>query len=133
MAKQRKLEPEYRLNIFYHKNPQTKKRSLVFLLRTIQEFVSFNYEILLEDKMLGRTLMMKIAGLHAPPSLMPATGEAVGKKEYRGLNGTYTMIVKKLDGTTNEFRLDISKEGVRILQRPKNPIVLISTEPVAPA
>ena len=130
MAKKKKPELEYRLNIFYHHNRHTKERKLVFLVRTIQEFVSFNYEILLEDKVEGRTIQIKIGGLNTPSSLMPGTGPALGKKEYTLLEGVYALVVRKLDGTTNEFRLEITTDRVRILDSPKNPLVLISAEPV---
>ncbi|MBI3004566.1 MAG: hypothetical protein HYY49_04030 [Ignavibacteriales bacterium] len=130
MARRKKPEAEYRLNIFYHEDRQTKERKLVFLFRTIQEFVSFNYEILLEDTVEGNTLHFNIAGLNAPSSLMPGTGAAHGKREYSDLNGAYTLVVKKLDGTTNAFRLAVSPERVRLLESPKNPIVLVSTEPL---
>ncbi|MBI4429490.1 MAG: hypothetical protein HY562_10270 [Ignavibacteriales bacterium] len=130
MVRKKKPEPEYRLNIFYHEEWQSKERKLVFLFRTVQEFVSFNYEILLEDKVEGRTLHIKIAGLNAPSSLMPGMGPARGKKEYNGLEGVYTLVVKKLDGTTNEYRLDFMHDRIRVLESPRNPIVTISTQPI---
>src|SRR3989338_3579710 len=110
MAKKKRPELEYRLNVFYHHDEQTKQRKLVFIVRTIQEFVSFNYEILLEDKVEDRTIQIKIAGLNTPSSLMPGTGPALGKKEYTLLEGVYALVVKKLDGTTNEFCLEITPD-----------------------
>ena len=130
MTKKKKPEPEYRLNIFYYYDKQTEEKKLVFLVRTIQEFVSFNYEILLDDKVEDRTIHIKIAGLNTLSSLMPGTGPARGKKEYTMLEGTYVLAVRKLDGTRTDFRLEITPDRVRILDMPKNPLVLVSAEPV---
>jgi len=126
----KKPDPEYRLNIFYHYDEQTKDRKLVFLFRTTQEFVSFNYEILLDDNVEDRTIRINIAGLNTPTSLMPGTGPAQGRKEYTMLEGTYLLVVRKLDGTRTDFRLEITADRVRILDTPRNPLVLISAEPV---
>ncbi|HLF20544.1 MAG TPA: hypothetical protein VI704_07125 [Bacteroidota bacterium] len=130
MTKKKKPEPEYRLNIFYYYDKQTKEKKLVFLVRTIQEFVNFNYEILLNDKVEDHTIHIKIGGLNTPSSLMPGTGPARGKKEYAMLKGTYLLVVSRLDGARNDFRLEITPHSVRILDIPKNPLVLVSAEPV---
>ena len=61
---------------------------------------------------------------------MPGGGAAVGFKEYSHLQGKYSLVVRKLDGATNEFRIEVAPDKVRILEAPKNPIILVSTEPV---
>ncbi|MBF8247953.1 MAG: hypothetical protein HW374_753 [Bacteroidetes bacterium] len=129
MANKKKKEPEYRLNIFYRPDVQAQKK-LAFLVRTIQEFVSFRYHVLLKDEIAGNRIQLNIAGLSAPSALMPGGGPAVGFKEYTHLRGEYSLIVKKLDGATNEFRIDIDTDQVRILESPKNPVILVSTEQV---
>jgi len=129
MANKKKTEPEYRLNIFYRPDVQVQKK-LAFLVRTIQEFVSFRYHVLLKDEIAGNRIQLNIAGLSAPSALMPGGGPAVGFKEYSHLRGNYSLVVKKLDGATNEFRIDIDTEQVRILESPKNPVILVSTEQV---
>ena len=130
MANKKRTEPEYRLNIFYLPDEQTQKKKLAFLVRTIQEFVSFQYHVLLKDEIAGSRIQLNIAGLSAPSALMPGGGPAVGFKEYSHLRGNYSLVVKKLDGATNEFRIDIDTDQVRILESPKNPVILVSTEQV---
>lgn len=130
MANKKRTEPEYRLNIFYRPDEQAQKKKLAFLVRTIQEFVSFHYHVLLKDEIAGNRIQLKIAGLSAPSALMPGGGPAVGFKEYSHLSGEYSLVVKKLDGAANEFRIEVDPDGVRILEAPKNPIILVSTEPV---
>lgn len=130
MANKKSTEPEYRLNIFYRPDEQTQKKKLAFLVRTIQEFVSFQYHVLLKDEIAGNRIQLNIAGLSAPSALMPGGGPAVGFKEYSQLRGNYTLVVKKLNGATNEFRIEVGPDEVRILETPKNPVILVSTEPV---
>lgn len=130
MANKKRTEPEYRLNIFYRPDEQALKKKLTFLVRTIQEFVSFQYHVLLKDEIAGNRIQLNIAGLSAPSALMPGGGPAVGFKEYSHLRGNYSLVVKKLDGAINEFRIEVDPDEVRILEAPKNPIILVSTEPV---
>ena len=86
--------------------------------------------VLLQDEIAGNRIQLKIAGLSAPSALMPGGGPAIGFKEYSHLHGKYSVVVKKLDGTMNEFRIQVYPDAVRILEAPKNPIILASTEPV---
>lgn len=130
MPTKKKPEPEYRLNIFYRTDGQTRKKKLAFLVRTIQEFVSFQYSVLLKDEVVGDRIELNIAGLSAPSALMPGGGPAIGFKEYSQLRGEYDLVVKKLDGATNEFRIDVDSNRVRILESPRNPVILVSTETV---
>ena len=130
MTNKKRTEPEYRLNIFYRPDEQAEKKKLAFLVRTIQEFVSFQYHVLLKDEIAGNRIQLNIVGLSAPSALMPGGGPAAGFREYSHLSGEYSLVVKKLDGAINEFRIDVDPDKVRILEAPKNPIILVSTEPV---
>jgi hypothetical protein len=130
MAKKKTVEPEYRLNIFYRYDEQTRQNKLVFLVRTVQEFVSFNYEIMLEEKVEGNIILLNIGGLNTPSSLMPGTGPARGKREFTGLKGLYALVVKKPDDTSNDFKIKILPDQVLIVESPKHPFVLLSNQPV---
>ena len=51
MTIKKKRDPDYTLNIFHHYDEKTKQNVAVFLVQTTKIFVSFRYEILLEDKL----------------------------------------------------------------------------------
>lgn len=130
MAQKKKREPDYTLNIFHHYDQQTKRKVLVFLVQTTKIFVSFRYEILLEDSLNGKDINIKILGLHIPELLMPQTGPAQGRRDYENLEGTYTLHVTKQDKTVNTFDVKITNYSVEIRQKPRNPFILISSDSV---
>ena len=126
----KKRDPDYMLNIFHHYDEKTKRNVVVFLVQTTKIFVSFRYEILLEDDIHDHEINLRITGLHVPELLMPQTGPAQGRRDYANLEGAYRVIVTKQDKTINEFSVDISKADVSIHQKPKSPFILISSDPV---
>ncbi len=130
MAEKKKRDPDYTLNIFHHYDEKTKRNVIVFLVQTTRIFVSFRYEILLEDGIMDHTINLKITGLHVPELLMPQTGPAQGRRDYENLDGTYRVIVSKQDKTLNEFSVDISSSKIEIKHKPQKPFILISTDPV---
>jgi hypothetical protein len=130
MASKKKRDPDYTLNIFHHYDEKTKRNVVVFLVQTTKIFVSFRYEILLEDKLASRDINLKITGLHVPELLMPQTGPAQGRRDYTNLEGNYRIIVTKQDKTVNEFSVDISPTTVVIKEKSVKPFILISSEPV---
>jgi len=130
MATKKKREPDYTLNIFHHYNEKTKQNVVVFLVQTTKIFVSFRYEILLDNKLSGHTVHVHITGLHVPELLMPQTGPAQGRCDYLNLDGVYTVIVTKQDKTINEFSVQISPETIEILHKPRTPFIIVSNDPV---
>jgi hypothetical protein len=130
MANKKKRDPDYTLNIFHHYDEKTKRNVVVFLVQTTKIFVSFRYELLLEDEIAGTEIHLSIKGLHVPELLMPQTGPAQGQRDYTQLNGTYHLVVTKQDKTVNKFSVHITPESVDIKERPKTPFVLVSNDPV---
>jgi hypothetical protein len=131
MTSKKKRDPDYTLNIFHHYDEKTKRNVVVFLVQTTKIFVSFRYEILLEDVLSDHTIKFHITGLHVPELLMPQTGPAQGRRDYTNLEGIFHIIVLKQDKTVNEFSVQITPTDIEIKQKPRNPFILISNEPVS--
>lgn len=125
----KKKKPEYRLRVFHH-HPETGKHSVAVVIETLKEFVSFRYEVLLEDQRIENEIHIRILGLHAPVSVMPGTGPARGIRFYTTLSGPATIHVKKLDGEKNEFAVMIGRTSVSLVRSPRQPFVFFSTDPV---
>jgi hypothetical protein len=68
--------------------------------------------------------------LHVPELLMPQTGPALGRRDYQNLNGQYTLHVTKQDRTLDIFQIEISSSSVEIKQKPRNPFILVSSDPI---
>jgi hypothetical protein len=130
MASKKKRDPDYTLNIFHHYDEKTNRNVVVFLVQTTKIFISFRYEILLEDKIVDKEIHLRITGLHVPELLMPQTGPAQGRRDYTQLEGTYHLMVTKQDKTINEFSVQISPKAVDIKEKPKTPFILVSNDPV---
>jgi len=130
MASKKKRDPDYTLNIFHHYDEKTKRNVIVFLVQTTKIFVSFRYEILLEDEIVDNEIHLRVKGLYVPELLMPQSGPAQGRRDYTQLEGTYHLVVTKQDKTVNEFSLHITPESVDIKQKPKTPFIIISNDPV---
>ena len=101
------------------------------MVETIKEFVSFAYEVLLEDHRSPRAIELKILGLHAPVSVMPGVGPARGYRFFEHLAGRQTFTVTKLKGEQNEFVVTIGPRTILLQQSPKDPFILFSTEPIS--
>jgi hypothetical protein len=130
MAMKKKRDPDYTLNIFPFYDEKSKRNVIVFLVQTTKIFVSFRYEILLEDEISNKEIHLRITGLHVPELLMPQTGPAQGRRDYTQLEGLYHLVVTKQDKTINEFSVQISPKSIDIKQKPKAPFILISNDPV---
>ena len=130
MASKKKRDPDYTLNIFHHYDEKTNRNVVVFLVQTTKIFVSFRYEILLEDEITGNEIKLRVTGLHVPELLMPQTGPAQGRRDYTNLHGTYRLVVIKQDKTVNEFSVLISPSAVDIKEKPRTPFILVSNDPV---
>ena len=129
MARSKKTkEPEYTLNIFRAQDPKTLHEGWVFLVRTVKEFVSFNYEILLSSTLGKNAITLKITGIHAPLLVMPGIGPAKGSVFLRDLVGPYALTVKKLNKEVNEFKIVLRDEIAHIRSVPDQPFITIRTE-----
>ncbi len=130
MRAKQKRDPIYTLNIFHHYDEKTKRNVIVFLVQTTKIFVSFRYEILLEDEIKERAIILKITGLHAPELLLPKTGPAQARRDYQNLMGEFNLTVIKQDKTRNEFLIQITQDNIEVKKKPKIPFILVSNEPV---
>ena len=129
MARPKKSkEPEYTLNIFRAQDPKSLQDGWVFLVRTVKEFVSFNYEILLSSAVATNAITLKITGIHAPLLVMPGIGPAKGSVFLHDLNGPYALTVKKLNKDANDFKIVLRNERAEIRKVPDKPFITIHTD-----
>ena len=131
MADKKKHDQNYTLNIFHHYDEKVKRNVIVFLVQTTKIFVSFRYEILLEEKLVDHEISLQITGLHVPELLLPQTGPAQGRCDYSNLDGLYKLIVTKQDETVNEFSVEISRAKIDIKHKPRTPFIIVSSDPVS--
>ena len=131
MAIKKKRDPDYTLNIFHHYNEKTKQDVVVFLVQTTKIFVSFRYEILLDNELVDHGINLRITGLHIPELLMPQVGPAQGRCDYTNLDGLYKLKVTKQDKTVNQFSVQISREKIEIKQRPRSPFIFVSGDAIS--
>ena len=103
----------------------------MFLVQTTKIFVSFRYEILLDNELDGHEINLRITGLHVPELLMPQTGPAQGRCDYTNLDGLYKLMVTKQDKTVNEFSVQISPAKIDIKHKPRTPFIIVSSDPVS--
>lgn len=123
--------PDFTLNIFPASEPESRKDGVIFVVQTTRIFVSFQYTVLLEHDLKGRTLRLRIKGLHAPELLMPGGGPAVGKLHIPDMSGHYQLIVVKQDRSESAFDIDVKNDAVTILRSPPVTFVAVSNEKIA--
>ena len=123
-------DPEYSLHLFHHFDERTRRALQVFLVQTIKEFTSFNYEILLYAVLRELLIQLKILGLRTTPLIMPGVGPARGRRDFTGLLGSYHLSVIKLDGETNDFRIDVTPIRINVRGNPEHPFIIVSNSPV---
>jgi hypothetical protein len=128
--KKKQRDPEYSLHIFHHFDERTRRALQVFLVQTVKEFTSFNYEILLDAVVLERLIQLKIQGLRTTPLIMPGVGPAEGHREFTNLQGSYNLSVVKLNGETNDFQVDVTPSQISIQGNPVHPFIIISNTPL---
>ena len=120
---------EYRLLITPKYKEREKQTVTRVALRTVNEFSNFRYEIIVEDHIEDRTMLLKIHGLRAPKMTLPSMGPAIFSTEYSSLKGKYTVIISKLDKEENAFTVDISEHKVVLEESPKKHFVdVVTTE-----
>jgi hypothetical protein len=128
MAKKVK-EPEYVLRIFRHKDERTNKKSIAFTVETVKIFTNFKYEVLLQENLSGKELTLKILGLHVPAMLMPGKGPAIGRREFTGLKGEYTVHISKMEKEVNDFLVDISSKEISIKDEADKSFIIARIDP----
>jgi hypothetical protein len=131
MKKGKRVKPKFSLEyllLIVPKYKETEKKSVTHVaLRTVNEFTSFRYEIVVAAELAGRTLRLTIHGLSAPQLTLPSTGPALFQTEFDGLRGKYSVVVSKLDREENSFSVQISPEQVIVEQSPATKFVEIVT------
>jgi hypothetical protein len=123
-------DPEYTLNIFRGTDPKSRHEGWIFLVRTVKEFVSFDYEILLSGSVAEHEITLQISGIHAPLLAMPGVGPAKGWVLLRDIQGPYTLTVKKLNKEVDTFKIVVGPEAVKLREKPPHPFIALSTEPL---
>ena len=122
-----KFPIEYRLLITPLYKEREKETVILVALRTVNEFINFLYEIIVEDNVTNHDFRLNIHGLRAPQVSLPGIGPARFSKEYVNLSGKYNVIVTKLGREENVFVVEISNEKVALEQSPKKKFVEIVT------
>jgi hypothetical protein len=104
-------ETEFRLLIEHFNDPLSKRTGTAFMLRTVEEFQNFVYELVVETKRKDdREIMFNIVGLKTPMSDFPRPGPAVFRYEIENLKyGDYTLLIQRRGKQTNQFRVSIKK------------------------
>ncbi len=118
---------EYRMLVQSTYDETLKKNGTLFFIETVKQFSNFSYEVVVEETRSDNQLTWALHGLRAPELLMPSFGGAQFRKVYYDLKGTYTFIVKKIDGEVNEFRMKILPSSVTAEKISKTPFVSLYT------
>jgi len=118
---------EYRLLI----TPKYKEREKQFVtyaaIRTVNEFSSFRYEIVVDPTVTNRTLQFAIHGLRAPQVTIPHSGPAMFETEFLNLHGTYDLVVSKPGREKNMFTISISNKEIILKESPQDKFVDVTT------
>lgn len=124
MAKAKKTtEFEYRLTVSPHMNERQQIPTVLVTIETTKAFASFRYDLSVQEEIHGREIRYTILGLKAPQLSLPASGTAQFVQEYENLRGKRTIVVESLDGTTNEFTINITQKQIKVLKSPKTPFI----------
>ena len=131
MPRKKKLRsPEYSLRVIHQFDERLRRVMQVFIVQTLKEFTSFEYEILLGLARQERIIELKILGLRTTDLIMPGVGPARGTVELTGLQGPYDVRVLKLDGELNEFHLEVKPGGIALTGLSPHPFVVSAVTPV---
>ena len=135
MTKGKRVKPvfpiEYRL-LMVQKYKEREKKYVTYVgLRTVNEFSSFRYEIIVEPVVSAGIVRLKVHGLRAPQLNLPHAGPAFFEAELPDLRGRHEVIVAKLDGKENAFTVAISERTVVLEREPGEKFVDIVTDPAA--
>ena len=99
-------------------NEQKNKTVTRAALRTVKEFSNFKYELIVDTRVEGRTILLDVRGLRAPQLTFPAVGPATFESEFDNLLGNYEVSVSKLGKDVNVFRVDVRPDRVALDGKP---------------
>jgi len=132
MKKGRRVKPvfpiEYRLLLTPRYDERLKKYLTHAAIRTVNEFSSFRYEIIVNPSVKGNLLGFHIQGLRAPQVTLPHSGPAMFECDFPDLDGTYDVVVTKLDHAENRYTVTISRTGVIVQSSPAQRFIDIVTD-----
>jgi len=120
---------EFRVLIAPRYKEREKETVTVIALKTVNEFTSFHYEIVVVPDISDHTISLKILGLRAPQVTLPGSGPAEFESEHKNLSGQYKLVISKLDHQENNFSVMISNKQTIVEESPKNKFVEIVTNP----
>jgi len=99
---------------------ERKRRPVTYLaLRSVKQFRSFRYDIVVEHRLDGNTLYLDIRGLRPPELTLPGVGPAIFETEYDNLAGNYEVVITKLHKEVNRFHVRIAPEKVLVEKSPR--------------
>lgn len=108
------LPAEYVLLVTPHINDRTGEKVTLIALRTVTEFTSFRYDLVVEPKIDGRTLTLVIQGLRAPRMTLPAMGPAEYRLERSDMEGKYDIVVSKHNKIFDFYTVRVSPAAVKV-------------------
>ncbi len=127
MSAKHHIDIEYRLLVVPAFDETLQKNGILFLVETVKQFTNFNYQILVEESCVKRTVTWKIHGLSAPAMSMPAVGGARYDKLYFTLSGTVHFTLIKKDGQENTVTVKVGPTGVKLIDMPRNSFIAVYT------
>ncbi len=107
---------------------QQQEVKLVIDIRTIKEFTSYQYELVVTDSLEGDTLSLNIVGLRAPKTNVPTIGYAVYNKAFDHPTTIKKLIIKKMDKKENVFGVRITEHKTTVKSFPEDAFIEIVTE-----
>lgn len=132
-GKKGKVQPkdtyEYVLLIVPRLNERKKRIVTYVALRTVKEFSHFRYQLIVEIRVEKRTLHLDIQGLRPPELTLPDVGPATFETEIDDLHGKVDVVVRRLQKEVNVFHVDISRETVKVGEKPEARFVDLVTRP----
>ena len=123
----KKLPIEYILLITPRFDERTERTFFYVAVRTVQEFTSFRYELVVDHRVEERTMIFDIQGLRAPRVTLPGFGPATFESKHEKLSGPYDVVVNKLQKERNKFRIHITSKEVSLESKPDEPFIEIVT------
>lgn len=120
--------PEYRLLIAPHLAEHTQRYVTRVILETTKSFATFRYELSIEETLEPGFLRLDVLGFRTPQLTLPAAGPARFQKDYDGLKGLYTVIIKGINGRENQLSVRISPKSVELVTPPRDSFVQIETD-----
>lgn len=122
-------EPEYRFFISRILAERTQKYMTQIILETTKSFAIFQYDLSVDERLVGKTLTLTIRGFNTPHLSLPSAGPARFVREYAEWKGTYHILIQGIDGRSNEFTLRASAKKFDLLKSPRQSFVQVYTNP----